>query len=118
LIKGADKMTEHTALPLTLEKHHSSYDLVGGDGIFIMALTGFRYPSTRQREMFETTAHLIVTACNSHADLIGALKLLLSHPSDDAFDAIDTDDGYTLTPLQIAERNAGKLIRKVKEAHK
>jgi len=50
-----------------------------------------------------------------NAELLETLKLLLSHPSDDALDAIETDDGYFLSPLNIAEREARKLIRKAEE---
>ena len=51
----------------------------------------------------------------TNAKLLEALKLLLSHPSDDAIDAVETDDGYFLSPLNIAERNARKLIRNAEE---
>ena len=42
--------------------------------------------------------------------LESALRELLSHPSDDWRDAID-GEGYTLTPLQWAERRARALVR-------
>ena len=60
-------------------------------------------------------ASFMVRACNCHADLLEALKLLLSHPSDNPADAVKTDDGYFLSPLNIAEREARRLIREVEE---
>ncbi len=35
----------------------------------------------------------------------------LSRPSDDSADAIDTEDGYTLTPKQILHRKAWKMLK-------
>jgi len=50
-----------------------------------------------------------------NADLLEALKLLLSHPSNDYLDAVDTEDGYTLTPLAIAERKAKDVVLRAEE---
>jgi len=71
-------MTKHTALPLALKEHSSGYDLIDKDGKFIMSLTGFRYPSPKQLDKFITIAHLIVTACNCHAELLEPLIMLVA----------------------------------------
>jgi hypothetical protein len=39
-------------------------------------------------------------------DCVTSLRVLLTRPSNYSEDAKKTEDGYTLTPLQIAERNA------------
>lgn len=46
-------------------------------------------------------------------DLLKAVEELLSHPSDDPMDATNTEDGFFLTPLQIAERNVRRLVHKI-----
>jgi hypothetical protein len=51
----------------------------------------------------------------TNAALLEALEELLAGPSDDWRDAIVTDDGYTLTPLNIAQLKASEAIRKAKE---
>ena len=72
-------MTEHTALPLSLKEHDSGYELISKDGKNIMSLTGFRYPSPKQLDRFITTARLIVTACNCHAELLMTVKTLTEY---------------------------------------
>jgi hypothetical protein len=45
-------------------------------------------------------------------EALAALRELLAHPSDDPMDATNTPDGYTLTPLQQAERRARAVLAK------
>ena len=45
------------------------------------------------------------------AELVEALEEWRKRPSDRWQDAIDTDDGYTLTPLNILENKTRNLIR-------
>ena len=100
-------MTEHTTLPLALKKCGDSYNLLGGDDKVIMTLTGLWFPSTRQIEMFEDIARLIVTACNCHADLLEALKVALASVEwmADATDA-DPEDHERLAVVTKAIRRA------------
>lgn len=65
---------------------------------------------SKLKEWFEEMADKVVLLENA----VETLKVLLSHPSDDCFDAVETADGlYLLTPLQIAERNARKALKRL-----
>ncbi len=78
-------------------------------------MTDWKEAARKHEASADGYARLYYDAVEANKELAEALEELLSHPSDEYEDAIDTDDGYTLTPLGIAERKATKVVRKHKE---
>ena len=48
-------------------------------------------------------------------ELMKLIEELLSNPSNHCTDAVDTEDGYTLTPKRILHRRARKLLQEYQE---